>query len=112
MILASFLCTIFCAKTPAKTQLPVAASHHKYFSAVSSIRLQKRGSSVNFFLIASKASICFCVNLNSFFELVRGVNIPICSITFMSITFRKLFTSPKNALIDFLFVGKVNSLTF
>ena len=109
---SSFLLTILCASTPAKTPLPVAASHQRYFSAVSSMRLQKRGSRVSISLILSKASTCFCVYLNSALELVKGVSTPTCSITFMLTTLRKLFTSPKNALTDFLFVGKANSLTF
>ena len=55
---------ILCASTAPKHPLLEAASTHKYFVASSLIKLQKRGSFNNRFLILLKAILCFSFMLN------------------------------------------------
>ena len=103
---------IFCKSTLPNTPVDEAASTNKNFSAFSFTKFPNKGSLINISLISSKAFRWAGVGLNSFFELVRGVKMPICLITVSLTTRLSEFTRPKKARTAFLHSGNLNSLIF
>ena len=108
----SSLPAILCSKTLPSTPVDEAASTNKYFSALSSIKLQNSGSLIIIFFTSSKAFLCLSVGLKSALLLVKGDKMLICLITSMLATLLSEFTSPRKALMAFLLPGKGQFLIF